>query len=79
MWEVVNGKIVQNLKRHWNEDFIVKICGIIATNCFELISPDGRTGVLVGLYETVSLMNHDCVGNARLVISEKHKISVHAR
>ncbi len=53
---------------------VLEVVGIIMTNGFE-VSP----GSLQGVYELPSMMNHECVGNARLTMdADEHRICVYA-
>ena len=47
-----------------------KIIGFICTYSFELLQPT-KGAPQHGLFESASLMNHDCIGNTRYVQYEK--------
>jgi len=70
MWPEYQKGIVEPLtKMDFDEDLVCQIIGIICTNSFELLQPT-KGAPQHGLFETASLMNHDCIGNTRLVIDE---------
>lgn len=80
-WANFKSAIVEPLEKLFNVDDISNVIGIICTNSFELIKP-GSSTTQHGLFELASLMNHDCIGNTRLVIddtpSEGFKLSIYA-
>lgn len=70
-WQDLEKRIVNPLCKTFPRDLIIEICGVIATNSFEISENQ------IGVYDLPSMMNHDCVGNTRLVISgERKKILV---
>ena len=79
-WKDFQQNIISPLKKlGYAEDLISQIVGIICTNSFELLQKDSIPQH--GLFELASLMNHDCVGNTRLVIDSSKdgfKMSVFA-
>ena len=66
----------------YSEDLIIKVIGIISTNAFELINHQKpQNPSLPGLFELAALMNHDCIGNTRMVVDSsdnEFKMSVYA-
>ena len=67
MWPEYQKGIVEPLtKMDFDEDLVCQIIGIICTNSFELLQPT-KGAPQHGLFETASLMNHDCIGNTRYV------------
>ena len=83
-WNEYQGKIIDPLTKlnYFDEDLIVKVVGIIATNAFEVQSgPTSNKGLQTGMFELADLMNHDCIGNTRFVMDTTNndfKMSVYA-
>ncbi|XP_059097144.1 uncharacterized protein LOC131891555 isoform X2 [Tigriopus californicus] len=76
-WNAIRTKVIEVLRQQWEESLVEQACGLILTNTFEvMISP--QEAPLLGIYEEPSLMNHDCVGNTRLVMSSDLKLTVYA-
>ena len=48
---------------------IMKICGILDANCFRI----DRNGTR-GLFLATSMINHDCLPNARIIFNDKGKL-----
>ena len=48
---------------------IMKICGILDANCFRI----DRNGTR-GLFLATSMINHDCLPNARIIFNAKGKL-----
>lgn len=80
-WKDFQSAIIDPLEKQFNINDISQVIGIICTNSFELIKPQTST-TQHGLFELASLMNHDCIGNTRLVIddtpNEGFKLSIYA-
>ena len=47
----------------------MKTCGILDANCFRI----DRNGTR-GLFLATSMINHDCLPNARIIFSDKGKL-----
>ena len=84
-WKEYKGKIIEPLTAlddAFDENLIVKLVGILATNTFEIQGNHASNiGLGIGLFELPALMNHDCIGNTRLVMDTSNndfKLSVYA-
>ena len=83
-WNEYQGKIIDPLMKlnYFDEDLIVKVIGILATNAFEVQSgPTSNKGLQIGMFEIADIMNHDCIGNTRIVMDTTNndfKMSVYA-
>merc|ERR1712059_238290 len=54
-------------------DMVERIVGILLTNCFEVMS---RGSLLFGVFFEPAMMNHDCVGNTRIMLDSNHQMTV---
>ncbi len=77
VWSEVDKSVVEPLSCEYDKDAIEEVCGVILTNSFQLRSVGPRL-CLVGLFDVASLMNHDCVGNVRLVASPDKGMTAYA-
>lgn len=76
-WNAIRTKVIEVLRQQWEESLVEQACGLILTNTFEVMrSP--QEAPLLGIYEEPSLMNHDCIGNTRLVMSPDLQLTVYA-
>jgi hypothetical protein len=67
-WQRIELSIIKPLSKDDQScQRISTICGIILTNGFEISGSSGNSGSLIGVFPKASMMNHDCVGNTRLV------------
>merc|ERR1711971_336710 len=57
-----------------DRDVIETICGIILTNTFEVIAH--KRNLMVGLYYSPSMMNHNCLSNTHLTMDENNNLTV---
>ena len=69
-WPELEKRVIEPLSSQFDRKLVTEICGIVATNSFEIDSGSA----LWGLYDLASMMNHDCVGNTRIVIGPDMKI-----
>ena len=73
MWPEYQKGIVEPLtEMDFDQDLVCQIIGIICTNSFELLQPT-KGAPQHGLFETASLMNHDCIGNTRYVQYQRRR------
>ena len=56
---------------------VLAVLAILATNTFQVLAP-GSAASLAGLYPRVSLLNHSCVPNTRLVFRSGARLQVRA-
>jgi len=57
------------------EDIVERAAGILLTNSFEVMA---MGSLLYGVFFEPSLMNHDCVGNVRIMLDSNHQMTVMA-
>lgn len=74
VWQVLKHYLPAKFMEDISLDVIQRICGILDANSFRMDKYGSR-----GLYFAISMVNHDCLPNARVVFSSEGRATLMAK